>query len=302
MAPNLHVLSYASGPDVASLAPVHGAAHRRRWEAFRDRGDLLLIGPYADGSGAVAVFTSREAAEEFAADDPFVLHGVVHSWTVHEWMEAIGFPPSPLEATDHLLSTTRAVRRRLDLDRPVDLAVVQDCIRLAVQAPTASNGQDWRWVVVTDPELRREVAALYRAAGVEYLRRAAATEADAQTRRVYESAVELAEVLDRVPVMVIPCLARRVDGEPNVVAASGYGSILPATWSLQLALRARGLGSCLTTLHLLHEREVGELLGIPSTAMQVALLPVAHTTGGDFRPASRPPVERITYWNRWEAT
>jgi nitroreductase/uncharacterized protein YciI len=295
----LFVLTYVSGPDAVDLAPDHAAAHRERWLGFRDRGDLLLIGPYADGSAAVAVFRSREAAEEFAEDDPFVLHGVVSSWTVHEWQEAVGMPPTPLEAADHLLTTTRSVRRRLDLVRPVDPAVVQDCIRIAVQAPTAGNGQDWRWVVVTDPDLRSAVAEHYRAAGADYLARAASTASDPQTRRVYESASELAGLLDRVPVMVIPCLDRRVDGQPNVVAASGYGSILPATWSLQLALRARGLGSCLTTLHLLREREVGELLGIPDSVMQVALLPVAHLTGGELHPAARPPVERITYWNGW---
>ena len=303
VAATLYVLSYESGGDVADLAPAHLApehlaAHRDRWDEFRARGELLLIGPCTDG-GALAVFASREGAEAFASGDPFVVHGVVAAWSVREWSEAIGFPPSPLEVADHLLSTTRAVRRRLDLDRPVDRGVVLDCIRLAVQAPTASNGQDWRWVVVTDPDLRAAVAEHYREAGAAYLERAAAQEQDAQTRRVYESAAELAGFLHRVPVLVIPCLDRRVDGQPNVVAASAYGSILPATWSLQLALRSRGLGSCLTTLHLLREREVADLLGIPDTVTQVALLPVAHTTGGDFRPAARPPVEAITFWDGW---
>jgi nitroreductase len=207
--------------------------------------------------------------------------------------------PFDLAETDRLLSTTRAVRRRLDLTRPVDRQVVLECLQLATQAPTASNGQTWRWVVVTDPALRAEIARIYAEVGAEHLHRAAASEPDPQTRRVYESAAALTEVLHRVPVHVIPCMEGRVDGAANGVAASAYGSILPAVWSFQLALRARGLGSAWTTLHLFREREVAELLGIPDTVTQVALLPVAHTVGTDFRPAARPPVEDVTWWDRW---
>ena len=207
--------------------------------------------------------------------------------------------PFDLTETDRLLTTTRAVRRRLDLDRPVDPAVVLDCIRIAVQAPTASNSQTWRWVVVTDEATRHEVARHYAEVGAAYLRQAAEQEDDPQTRRVYESAVELTDILPRVPVLVIPCMQGRVDGAPNGVAASAYGSIMPAAWSFQLALRSRGLGSVWTTLHLFREREVAELLGIPEDVTQIAMLPVAHTVGTDFQPAKRPPVEQITYWNAW---
>ncbi len=205
-------------------------------------------------------------------------------------------------ATDHLLSTTRAVRRRLDLERPVEPAVILECLRLAVQAPTAANTQTWRWVVVTDPEKRAELARMYAEAGLDYLRAAAAGAEDPQTRRVYESAVYLAEVLDRVPVHVIPCIEGRLDNVPTLRAASFYGSILPAVWSFMLALRSRGLGSVWTTLHLSNEKEAAALLGIPDDVTQVALLPVAYTTGGDFKPASRPPVEGITYWDGWGST
>ena len=205
-------------------------------------------------------------------------------------------------ATDHLLTTTRAVRRRLDLDRPVDPEVVVECLRIAVQAPTGSNAQGWRWMVITDPARRAELARLYREGGEAYLRAAAASEMDAQTKRVYESAVYLAEVLDRVPVHVIPCIQGRADNAPNVVSASMYGSVMPAVWSFMLALRSRGLGSAWTTLHLLKEKEAAELLGIPDDVTQVALIPVAHTTGGEFKPATRPPVEGITYWDTWGST
>ena len=211
-------------------------------------------------------------------------------------------PPFDLVETDRLLSTTRSVRRRLDLDRPVDLSVVLDCIRLAVQAPTGSNGQGWRWMVVTDPAKRAEIAHRYTETGAAYLARATKEADDQQTRRVYESAYALTKVLDRVPVLVIPCIEGRFDGAPNGVAAAAYGSILPAAWSFLLALRSRGLGSVWTTLHLFQEREVAELLGIPDTVTQVALFPVAHTIGTDFKPAARGPVEEITFVNAWGAT
>jgi nitroreductase len=204
--------------------------------------------------------------------------------------------------TDRLLSTTRSVRRRLDLDRPVDPKVVLECLRLAVQAPTASNGQGWRWLIVTDGEKRAELARLYAEGGADYLKSAAAREMDPQTRRVYESAIHLADVLGRVPVHVIACLQGRADNLPNILSASMYGSIIPAAWSFMLALRSRGLGSAWTTLHLMKEKEAAALLGIPDDVTQVALLPVAYTVGDEFKPAERPPVETITYWDTWGDT
>ena len=213
-----------------------------------------------------------------------------------------GAYPFDIAETDRLLSTTRAVRRRLDLERPVDPALVLDCIRLAVQAPTGSNQQTWRWVVVTDAEKRAEIARLYAAVGAVYLQQAAETSEDPQTRRVYQSAFELTDFLHQVPVHVIPCVDGKLDNQPNAIAASNYGSIMPAAWSFLLALRSRGLGSVWTTLHLFQEQEVADLLGIPDTVTQVALFPVAHTKGTDFKPAARPPVEEITFWDEWGAT
>jgi nitroreductase len=210
--------------------------------------------------------------------------------------------PFDLNETDRLLSTTRSVRRRLDLDRPVDPSVILECIALAQQAPTGSNGQGWRWLVVTDEAKRKEIARLYSEAGAGYLRAAAESTMESQTKRVYESAVSLTETLERVPVHVIPCIEGRVDNMPNGIAASHYGSIFPAVWSFSLALRSRGLGSVLTTLHLFKEQEVAELLGIPENVMQVALLPVAYTVGTDFKPAARPPAESITYFDGWGST
>ncbi len=204
-----------------------------------------------------------------------------------------------ISSVDELLTTTRAVRKRLDLTRPVGRDVILECVRLAMQAPTASNAQDWRWVVITDADKRAAIADIYRSIGAEYLAQAAAGASDPQTQRVYRSAFGLTETLAQVPVHVIPCLESRFDGSNLLVAASAWASIIPAGWSFLLALRSRGLGSVWTTMHLAKEREVAEVLGIPDTATQAALFPVAYTIGTDFRPASRPPPETITYWNTW---
>lgn len=201
---------------------------------------------------------------------------------------------------DWLLSTTRSVRRRLDLGREVPREVILECLRLAVQAPTGSNSQSWRWIVVTDAAKRAALADLYRGVGTDYL--AAAKDmrsGDEQTDRVYQSAYYLLEHLHEVPVHVIPCVYGRPDATA-LGAGSLYGSIVPAVWSFQLALRSRGLGSCYTTLHLGLEQQANELLGIPDGVTQAALIPVAWTKGTDFKPVARRPVEEITYWDGWK--
>ncbi|OBK28208.1 nitroreductase [Mycobacterium asiaticum] len=203
-------------------------------------------------------------------------------------------------SVDELLSTTRSVRKRLDLTRPVGREVILECIQLAMQAPTASNAQDWRWVVITDPDKRAAIAEIYRSVGAEYLGQAAAAATDPQTRRVYRSAHALTETLAQVPVHVIPCLLNPIDDSNRLVAASAWASIIPAGWSFLLALRSRGLRSVWTTMHLAKEREVAAILGIPETVTQAALFPVAYTVGTDFRPAARPPAETITSWDGWD--
>lgn len=205
-----------------------------------------------------------------------------------------------LASVDRLLSTTRAVRRRLDLARPVPRELILDCIRLSQQAPTASNTQTWRWLLVDDPEKRRELGALY-AQGIPAIQQSRQQmPADPQTQRVYESASWLAEHLAEVPLVAIPCVIGRLpEPTPLVIAASVFGSIYQAVWSFQLALRSRGLGSTFTTLHLLFEEQARKVLAIPEDVTQVALLPVAYTKGGDFKPAARPPAESIVHWNQW---
>ena len=204
-----------------------------------------------------------------------------------------------LAAADMLLSTTRAVRRRLDFTRPVPREAILDCIRLSQQAPTASNSQTWRWVIVDDAEKRRQLAALYREAAGSMLsdaRKAAGAQGEVQTERVYGSAEYLADHLHEVPVHVIPCLV----GRPYVgFEGAFFASIYPAVWSFQLALRARGLGTCLTTLLMMKEKEAAGLLGIPSDVTQCGLLPVAYPIGDDFKPAARPSADSIVHWNAW---
>jgi len=205
--------------------------------------------------------------------------------------------------TDELLATTRAVRKRLDFSKPVPRKIITECLELAVQAPTGSNSQGWRWVVVDDAAKRKGLAELYRKGAGAYLSAANAQAqegGDAQTQRVFSSAMYLAEHLEEVPVHVIPCLAGRPPKDtPPIMYAGLYGSIFPAVWSFQLALRARGLGSVLTTLHLSHEKEAAEILGLPDNILQVALLPVAYTLGTDFKRAERPPIDGIVHWNSW---
>jgi nitroreductase len=205
-----------------------------------------------------------------------------------------------IASVDELLTTTRSVRKRLDLTRPVSRDVILECIQLAMQAPTASNTQDWRWLVITDADKRAAIADIYRSIGAEYLALAANDTSDPQTQRVYASAFSLTDTLGQVPVHVIPCLENRIDNSSVLTAASAWASIIPAGWSFLLALRSRGLGSVWTTMHLAKEQEVAELLGIPATVTQAALFPVAYTIGTDFRPAVRPPAESITYWDTWE--
>jgi nitroreductase len=180
---------------------------------------------------------------------------------------------------------------------------VTECLQLATQAPSGGNSQPWRFLVVDDPEVKRGLAELYRKGYGPYIEmqkalvRAAGGDDDSG---VIRSSDFLAEHIEQVPVMVIPCLLTRLaPGSSSADTAGFYGSILPAVWSFQLALRSRGLGSAFTTLHLLHEAEAAELLGIPDTVTQVALLPVAYTVGTDFKPADRRPAADVTYWNAW---
>jgi nitroreductase len=207
---------------------------------------------------------------------------------------------------DELLSTTRAVRKRLDFETPVPIALILECIGLAQQAPTGSNTQSWQFVVVTDPAKKQALGAIYRRAFDVYRTlpiyagaiQTGDADRDAQQARVASSADYLADHLGEAPALVIPCIpGRAADG---LSVTSSLGSIMPAAWSFMLAARARGLGTCWTTLHLMFEEEAAAVVGIPyAEVSQVLLTPVAFTKGTDFKPAMRPDPSTITHIDTW---
>ncbi len=209
-----------------------------------------------------------------------------------------------IAAADRLLTSTRSVRKRLDYSRPVPREVIQECLEIAIQAPTGSNQQGWSFMVVTDAAKKKALADLYRKGFELYAQmprpeREASDPRSAQMPRVIDSAVYLAQTMDQAPVFLIPCVEGRFENQPQFAQASMYGSILPAVWSFMLAARARGLGSAWTTIHLMFEEEAAKILGIPPTITQAALLPVAYFQGEDFKPAKRIPAREITYWDSW---
>jgi nitroreductase len=206
---------------------------------------------------------------------------------------------------EELLTTTRSVRRRLDLTRPVPRESILECINIATQAPTGSNRQGWQWVIVADAEKRKFIGQRYREAWYAYAggNRPTYDASDPRAARqegVRDSAMYLADHMGEVPALVIACHQGRVDGGTNLEIAGLYGSILPAVWSFMLAARLRGLGTAYTTLHLRYEQEIAQLLSIPYAEMtQAAMLPVAYYTGETFHPAQRIPADRIVHWDTW---
>jgi nitroreductase len=212
-------------------------------------------------------------------------------------------------SADEVLTTTRAVRKRMDFDQPVPMSVLRECLEIALQAPSGSNSQAWQFVLVTDAQKKKAIADLYLKAFDDYEAGPAQPTKQhlddpsmAPTQaRVLSSARYLADNLARVPAMLIPCCAGRPDtpGLPQGVIASIYGSILPAVWSFMLAARERGLGTCWTTLHLTYEKEVAALLGIPDDYAQVALIPIAYTQGTHFQAAPRKELDKVLHTDGW---
>ena len=220
-------------------------------------------------------------------------------------------PPFDLAQVDRLLTTTKAVRQRLDLTRPVERDLVVECIRLATYAPNASNAQEWHWLVIDDPEVRAAVGEQYRKVtvpAVEPMLARKLADGDEAGARISRSILYLAEHMGEVPVLVIPCYDveaaheryGRLRGEefaPDRMESGMYASIYPSVWSFLLAVRSRGLGSVLTTAHQIDQPAMADILGIPHSWDQTAILPVAHVTGGDFVPSPRTPVDDSIIWN-----
>ena len=207
----------------------------------------------------------------------------------------------PVGETDRLLSTTRSVRRRLDLEREVPEELLLDCIDLAEQAPTGGNQTSRRWLIIRDPDTKAALADLYREAGgdwiVENAERIAGT--GHRNERTLDSGAHLARNLQHVPAIVLVSIYGEHDssGRPGL-----FDSVIQAAWSFCLALRSRGLGSAWTTLHLGAADRVADLLDLPEGVTQIVLLPVAWTIGDDFRPAPRRPAREITWFDRWGHT
>jgi nitroreductase len=214
---------------------------------------------------------------------------------------------------DELLTTTRSVRKRLDLSRPVEPELLRECLEIAVQAPNGGNRQNWHFIIVTDRKQIAALGAIYKKGWAIYVQEQASVVNAAQRQgkrmtperlaalsRVADSAIYLSEHMGEVPAMLIPCLYGRIDGAPSSVQAGYWGSLLPAVWSFMLAARARGLGTSWTTIHLYYEQEAAQVLGILyDKVAQGALIPVAHTLGTDFKPGARVPLDEILHWDRW---
>lgn len=211
---------------------------------------------------------------------------------------------------DELLTTTRAVRRRLDFTRPVDDGLIRECVVAAMQSPSGSNNMTMRFVVVRDEAKRAEIGRIYgecfdvyRSLDGVYVGsiRKDTPEEQAQQDRVRDSAEHLAANMGEAPVLVLACtVGGRLDGQPATVTAPRLGNVLPAMWSFMLAARARALGTCWTTLGLMREREIADVVGIPYDDVQQACLsPLAHTIGDEFKPARRPDPDTIIHWDTW---
>ena len=211
---------------------------------------------------------------------------------------------------DQLLTTTRAVRKRLDLTRDVDDELIRECVAAAMQSPSGSNNMTMQFVIVRDAAARAAIGEVYRQCYAMYTTwdgvyvRTIQREDDAgraQQQRVGDSADHLGEHMGEAPVLVLACnVGARLEGMPAMASASMLGNVLPAMWSFMLAARARGLGTAWTTMHLLMEQQVADIVGIPFDAVQQACLsPLAHTIGTDFKPAARPAPDSIIHWDQW---
>jgi nitroreductase len=211
---------------------------------------------------------------------------------------------------DELLSTTRAVRKRLDFDRPVPRELIVECVKIAQQSPAGSNNPTMAFMVVTDPDKKAAIGAVYEQCwgiytsmeGVAVNTIKKETEAEqAQQDRVVDSATYLATRMGQAPALVIGCnVGMRLDGVPAMMSASLGGNVLPGMWSFMLAARARGLGTAWTTIHLMMEQQVAEICGIPfESVQQMCLSPIAYTKGTDFKAAMRPDPETLIHWDTW---
>ncbi|MDH3640743.1 MAG: nitroreductase family protein [Gammaproteobacteria bacterium] len=196
-----------------------------------------------------------------------------------------------LESVDHVLSTARSVRRKLDFSRPVEPEVLFECINVSTQAPTGIGGESWRFVVVTEAEKKQRLAEVYRTV---------ITDMERERGLVIKATQRaLMDRLHEIPAMIFVCTIGVPPG-PEIPAQVGfYGSVLPSAWSLMLALRARNLGSTWTSLLASRQEEVGAILEVPDGVILTVMLPVGYMKGAKLKKADRMDARQVTFWNQW---
>ena len=208
--------------------------------------------------------------------------------------------PDPIPLMEALQSTPS---RRFLSAEPIPDEIIWAILDAAVRGPTGGNRQGWGWVVVTDPEIKNQIAPFYREGWeAAYGHRrdeilAAAPAAAGMTRRSFLAAEYLAEHIQEAPVWVFPVLRHAADSTNPRLGSSIYGAVQ----QLILAARAYGIGTTLTSLYLGHEAEVRELLGLPPDAATMALLPLGYPARGRWAQPKRQPIEQVVHWNRWGA-
>lgn len=210
-------------------------------------------------------------------------------------------------SANEVLTTTRSVRKRLDFDKPVEREIVEECLEIALQAPTGSNSQGWHWIIIEDAAKKKALADIYRKNWALYASMPGREYGAGDTRGermdlVKDSATFLAENFEKAPLLLIPCIEGKLDNAPSFAQAGAWGSLLPAVWSFMLALRERGMGSAWTTIHLLNDgdKEAADLLGIPHDRItQGGLFPIAYTVGTEFKLAKREPLSKVLHWDKW---
>jgi nitroreductase len=208
---------------------------------------------------------------------------------------------------DEVATTTRSVRRRLDLQRPVEREVLEECLRIAQQAPSSSNLQNFHFVVVTDTATRAALGDLYRRGHKIYKTLPIAMHnldypdpaQKASRDRIIDAQEHLAAQIDEVPVHVIPCIEGSLEGMPPIFTPVVMASVIPAAWSFMLAARSRGLATCWSNFHMFDIEEANRVIGLPAGVMQVALIATAYSVGTDFKPAPRRALETMVHWDTW---
>lgn len=209
-------------------------------------------------------------------------------------------PAFDVAEADRLLTTTRAVRKRLDFDREVPDQVIFDCIDAAEQAPTGGSDASRRWIVVRDQVVKDQLGEIYKNSGQFMHTWADRLDGTGHFKeRIMSSSAYLVDNLAQAPVLVIAAIWGEHDnsGRPGL-----FDSVVPSAWSFNLALRARGLGTAYTTMLNAHVDELAEILGIPDGVTTIVTFPVAYTKGLSFKQAPRRPAHEITYFDQWGFT